>query len=132
MDEMYINQLRDLEDETNRINAFLNSSPGRDPESLMDRLSALSGFVARTGEMLADVEYILTVWRGEALSRLLMDDPKMPAGQQRVLVDAECAYAIKVQRLIERANRSATHAQEACITQVSYAKEEMSLARKGY
>lgn len=61
-----------------------------------------------------------------------MDDPKMPAGQQRVLVDAECAYAIKVQRLIERANRSATHAQEACITQVSYAKEEMSLARKGF
>lgn len=132
-EEMYKERLRILEDQANRINAVLNTPPKHDDAvALMDRLSELPGYVARTGEMLAEVEYILTVWRGEALSRLLKDDPKMPAGQQRVLVDAECAYAIKVQRLIERANRSATHAQEACITQVSYAKEEMSLARKGY
>lgn len=132
MEQMYHDQLRDLEDEASRIIAFLKDDMPRDPDQLTQRLSDISALNARTGEMLADAEYILTVQRGEVLSRLLDEDPKMPAGQQKTLVDAECAYAIKVARLIERANRSAVHAAEAGVTLVSFAKEDMSLSRKGY
>lgn len=132
MDEMYINRLRDMEDEVSRINAFLKDSAPRDLESLQERLSTITGFNARTGEMLADAEYILALQRGEALAKLLDADPKMPAGQQKTMVDAECAYATKVCRLIERANRSTVHAGESYVTLVSSAKEEMSLSRKGY
>ena len=132
MDQMYYHQLRDMEDEVARINAFLNAEAPKDPDALTERLSKISGYNSRTGEMLADAEYILTLQRGDVLERLLRDDPKMPAGQQKTMVDAECAYAIKVCRLIERANRACVHAGEACITLVSFAKEDMSLARKGY
>lgn len=132
MDEMYINRLRDMEDEVSRINAFLKDSAPHDLESLQERLSTITGFNARTGEMLADAEYILALQRGEALGKLLDADPKMPAGQQKTMVDAECAYATKVCRLIERANRSTVHAGESYVTLVSSAKEEMSLSRKGY
>lgn len=132
MEEMYYNQLRDMEDEVSRINAFLNTPAPRDLDALTERLSKITGLNARTGEMLADAEYILALQRGDALSRLLVSDPKMPAGQQKTMVDAECAYATKVCRLIERANRSTVHAGEAYVTLVSSAKEEMSLSRKGY
>lgn len=132
MEEVYINQLHDLEDEVSRINAFLNAPAQRDLESLTERLSTITGLNARTGEMLADAEYILALQRGEALARLLEEDPKMPAGQQKTMVDSECAYATKICRLIERANRSTVHAGEAYVTLVSSAKEEMSLSRKGY
>jgi len=132
MDEVYIDQLRDMEDEVARINEYLNAPAPKEPGALTERLAKVSAFNARTGEMLADAEYILTLQRGEVLSELLSVDPKMPANQQKTLVDAKCAYAIKVCRLIERANRSAVHAGEALITLVSMAKEEMSLTRKGY
>lgn len=132
MEELYLNQLRDMEDEVARINAFLSAPAPKDLDALTERLSRITGFNARTGEMLADAEYILARQRGEALSRLLEDDPKMPAGQQKMMVDAECADAIRVCRLIERANRSTVHAGEAYVTLVSSAKEEMSLSRKGY
>jgi len=132
MNEMYYNQLRDMEDEVSRINAFLNTPAPSDLDALTERLSQITGLNARTGEMLADAEYILTLQRGVELDKLLKDDPKMPANQQKILVDAECAYAIKVCRLIERANRACVHAGEAYVTLVSSAKEEMSLSRKGY
>ena len=124
--------LHDLEDEVTRINAYLNEPAPKDPDALTERLSIISGFNARTGEMLADAEAILARDRGEVLSKLLQNDPKMPASQQKTLVDAECSYSTKVCRLIERANRASVHAGEACITLISFAKEEMSLARKGY
>lgn len=132
MDQMYTDMLRDLEDEASRIIAFLKDDMPRDPDALMQRLSQISAYNARTGEMLADAEFILNLQRGEALDKLLLEDPKMPASQQKTLVDAMCAEAIRVNRLIERANRSAVHAAEAGITLVSYSKEEMSLSRKGY
>ena len=132
MDQMYYTKLRDMEDEVARINAYLNAPAPKDPDSLTERLSQISSYNARTGEMLADAEYILAIQKGESLNRLLLSDPKMPANQQKTMVEAECAYAIRVCRLIERANRSCVHAGEACITMVSLAKEEMSLSRKGY
>ena len=132
MDEMYINRLRDMEDEVNRINAYLAQDAPTDPDAISLRLSKISGFNARTGEMLADAEYIVSLWKGEVLKRLLDEDPKMPANTQKTYVEAECAYGIKVCRLIERANRSTVHCGEIGITQMSFAKEEMSLSRKGY
>lgn len=132
MDEMYIEKLRRMEDEANQINAFLADDHKSDPDSISQRLSLISGFNARTGEMLAEAEYILSIWKGEVLEQLLLEDPKMPANTQKTLVEAKCAYGIKVCRLLERTNRSTVHSGEVGITQLSYAKEEMSLSRKGY
>ena len=132
MDEMYINQLRDMEDEANRINAYLAGAAPSSPEEMLQRLSSISGYNARTGEMLAQAEYIVSLWKGEVLKALLKEDPKMPANTQKTLVEAECAYGIKVCRLLERTNRATVHSGEIGITQMSYTKEEMSLSRKGY
>ena len=132
MDPMYIERLRGMEDEANRINAFLADDHQSDPDAISQRLSLISGYNARTGEMLAEAEYILSIWKGEVLEQLLELDPKMPANTQKTLVEAKCAYGIKVCRLLERTNRSTVHSGEVGITQLSYAKEEMSLSRKGY
>ena len=132
METRYSEKLKRLEHEAAEIIDFLNDPAPKDPDALTKRLSTISAYNARTGEMLADAEYILTCQRGEELEGLLDDDPKMPASQQKTLVDARCADAIRVCRLIERANRACVHAMEACITLVSFAKEDMSLARKGY
>ena len=59
MDEMYINQLRDMEDEANRINAYLAAEAPRTPDEINERLSRISGYNARTGEMLAEAEKIV-------------------------------------------------------------------------
>lgn len=132
MDEMFLEKLRRMEDEANKINAFLADDHQSDPDSISRRLTQISGYNARTGEMLAEAEYILSIWKGEVLNNLLAEDPKMPANTQKTLVEARCAYGIKVCRLLERTNRSTVHSGEVGITQLSYAKEEMSLSRKGY
>lgn len=132
MDDMFIEKLRRMEDEANKINAFLADDHQSDPDSISRRLTQISGYNARTGEMLAEAEYILSIWKGEALNNLLAEDPKMPANTQKTLVEARCAYGIKVCRLLERTNRSTVHSGDVGITQLSYAKEEMSLSRKGY
>ena len=121
-----------MEDEVSQINAFLKSWHDAGPDTMQARLTTISGFNARTGEMLAEAEYILSLWKGEVLEELLKDDPKMPANTQKTLVESKCAYGIKVVRLIERANRATVHSGEIGVTQMSFAKEEMSLTRKGF
>ena len=132
MDKIHANKLKIMEREVAEILDFLNEQAPESPTQLTERLSTISAYNARTGEMLADAEYILTIQRGEELDKLIAFDPKMPASQQKTMVDARCADAIRICRLIERANRSCVHAMEACITLVSFSKEEMSLSRKGY
>ena len=132
MDKMYHERLRRMEDEVNMINAYLRQDAPTDPDEISQRLSRISGFNARTGEMLAEAECIVSKWKGEVLEELIKEDPKMSANTQKTLVESRCADGIKVVRLIERANRATVHSGEIGITQMSFAKEEMSLSRKGY
>ena len=60
MDDMFIEKLRRMEDEANKINAFLADDHQSDPDSISRRLTQISGYNARTGEMLAEAEYILS------------------------------------------------------------------------
>lgn len=122
--------LTQLEAEARSILAYLKSS--YEPSQLQERLTKLTGYNARTGEMLAEAEYILTKQKGEVLDRILAENPKMSANQQKVAVEAECAYTIKVVRLIERTNKATVHGGEVNITQAYCEKENMSLTRKGY
>lgn len=128
--EDYTSQLLVLEDEAKKILSWL-----KEPYSvgqLQERLTQLSAYNARTGEMLAEAEYILTRMKGDALNELLSRDPKMSANQQKIAVESACAEAIRVVRLIERANKSTVHGGEIGITQAYCEKENMSLTRKGY
>lgn len=128
--EDYTSQLLVLEDEAKKILSWL-----KEPYSvgqLQERLTQLSAYNARTGEMLAEAEYILTRMKGDALNELLSRDPKMSANQQKISVESACANAIRVVRLIERANKSTVHGGEIGITQAYCEKENMSLTRKGY
>ena len=128
--EDYTSQLLVLEDEAKKILSWL-----KEPYSvgqLQERLTQLSAYNARTGEMLAEAEYILTRMKGDALNELLSRDPKMSANQQKISVESACANAIRVVRLIERANKSTVHGGEIGITLSYCEKENMSLTRKGY
>lgn len=125
-------RLESLEAEVGVINTYLKTNYATDPETLQQRLIDVSAYNARTGEMLAEAEYILTKAKGEALTELLEKNPGISANQQKVMVEAACAYAIKVVRLIERANRATVHTGEFTITQSYVEKENMSLTRKGY
>lgn len=127
-----VRRLESLEAEVGVINAYLKADYTTDPESLQQRLVDLSAYNARTGEMLAEAEYILTRAKGEALAGLLERNPGVSANQQKVMVEADCAYAIKVVRLIERANRATVHTGDFTVTQSYVVKEDMSLTRKGY
>lgn len=115
MDEQEIKKLNNLEQEARRISAFLKTP--YDATQLQERLTRLTAFNARTGEMLAEAEYILARQKGQVLDRLLLENPKMSANQQKTAVEAECAYAIMVVRLIERTNRATVHGSENGITQ---------------
>lgn len=117
-------------EEAREILAYL--SKPYDTSHLQERLTKLSVYNARTGEMLAEAEYLLAIEKGNALNELLSADPKMGANQQKVMLEARCAESIKVVRLIERANRATVHGGEIAISQAYCEKENMSLTRKGY
>lgn len=132
MSEEELLMLEGLEKEVSEINHFLKSPYDTTADALQERLSFVNAYNARTGEMLAQAEYLLAKEKGEVLGRLLKDNPKMSATGQKICVESECAYPIKVVRLIERCNRATVHAGEANITQAYCEKENMSLTRKGY
>ena len=122
-----------IEEELHEIQQFLEDSPSSDvPDLLVDRLTMLNAYMARTGFLLAeakaDQDNAIAAVFAEFKNLII----KMPATVARTFIASQCENENYYANWIERINRACVHQSDNIRTQVSYAKENLKLTRSGY
>lgn len=121
-----------LRAEAERIQAYLEITVSDDPNELVARLSDLNVYLARTGRMLAEASCI----RDRAVAAVYAEEAraivKMPATVARRFVESQTADENALVTWLDRLNRACTHQSENLRTQISFAKQQLELTRKGY
>ena len=128
-----INNIQSVEallTEAKDIQSFLDITCSEQVEEVIERGSALSVYIARTGKMLADAEYHRDAMLQSEVINLLKDVSKkeLPPLTVNKFIAAACKDANYLATWFNRLNRTATHQLDWCRTLVSKAKEELRYA----
>lgn len=126
----YEQKFKMLNDETEMIQSFAQSCPTDDANVLVDRLSDLNHYMARTSVMLAEAKLIQDKSLLDAY--LAYDFTGMPASAVNKMVASMCGEANMLVNWLERLNRTLVHIGENMRTQISFSKEQLKLTRSGY
>jgi len=123
-----ITPMDQLEEESVKIQAFLEITTGDDPEEIVSRGNDLAVYISRTGKMLADARAHLDIKRKSVIMDQLRDiglKLKIPATTLNDLIRSSCEEENYLVTWIERLNRTSTHQLDWCRTLISKLKEEM-------
>lgn len=120
-------------EELKKIQEFLESEPVTDdPAELIDRLTKMNAYMARSGFLMAEAQ----ADRDAAIAGVFAEHQKailqMPATVSQKFISAMCKDENFYATWTERINRLCVHESDNLRTQVSYAKENMALTRRGY
>ena len=120
-------------EELDEIQQFLESVPeGDDPSVLIERLTMLNAYMARTGFLMAEAK----ADQDAAIAGVVAEHSKqilqMPATGSQKFINALCKDENYYATLIERIHRTCVHQGDNIRTQISFAKEDLSLTRRGY
>ena len=91
------------------------------PTELMDRLTNLNVYLARTASILPDAEAELASARG----RIAHDYPDESATRLRYILEAGTVNEMKFYRQVERLNATIVHQIDAIRTQISFIKAQV-------
>ncbi|MDR1340116.1 MAG: hypothetical protein LBK58_08710 [Prevotellaceae bacterium] len=126
---------KDLFSEAEQIQSFSEITVSDDPQEIVERIGALGVYIARTGKMLADAKYHLSVKLKDEtveLIRKTLAANQLSAKVQNSLVDGICRDERYLVDWIERLNRALTHQQDAMRSLLSYEKENLRITKTGY
>jgi len=116
----YITPYDQLGDEAARIQAFLDAKWEADPGIIYDRLTVVSVYNSRTGQMCADAEY----WLNEKLNATMLREMErlsnLSPSIAKAYLDTTCKEQRYLVRWCERLNRNTFHQIDAMRTQLSY------------
>lgn len=126
--------IEELLAEAQEIQTFLESVPDNndDPNELSTRLSYLNNYMARSGKMLADAKQMQDAAIAAAYAEHSKTILKMPATIAQKFIASQTVGENYLVNWLDRINRTCTHQSDNIRTQISFAKEQMSLTRKGY
>nr|DAN45502.1 MAG TPA: hypothetical protein [Caudoviricetes sp.] len=124
----------DLLQEAQEIQDFLESVPdnNEDPNELAIRLAYLNNYMARSGKMLADAKQMQDSAISAAYAEHSKAILKMPATIAMKFIASQTVTENYLVNWLDRINRTCTHRSDNIRTQISFAKEQMSLTRRGY
>lgn len=119
-------------DEAEGMQSFLEITTSEDPTELIPRLSDMNVTLARSGKLLADAIELQD-------NAIAMVYEKRSDYIQRVsptiatkYINSQAAHLNKLVKWLDRINRSCVHQSENLRTQISFAKQDLALTRKGY
>ena len=110
-------------DQMTAVPETLDDARMQDVEQLLHRAEWLMTVIARTGEIMAEAKYMVTMRTAEKL-RLYRG---YTATEQKMLVAGDVADEARVYDRAERLNRAATHSLEMIRSVVSLRKTEMMM-----
>ncbi len=135
---MIITPFEQLIAESEEIQEFLDtefSDLSDYAELIKERGDKLSGYISRSGNMLADAKFHLNEKIKyevlEIIEKTLLD-AKLSSKVQNTLVDSLCKYEKLLVDKIEQQNKTAKYQIEWCRSRLSLAREELRLTKTGY
>ena len=120
--------LKEIED----MQQFLEVTTSDDPRELVQRLTDINVYMARSGKLLADAKAYQDQVTANIYARHTDFISRVPATVAIKFVSAQCVTANHLVNWLDRINRSLVHAGDNIRTQISFAKQDLALQRKGY
>lgn len=120
--------LNEIED----MQKFLEVTTSDDPHELVQRLTDINVYMARSGKLLADTKAYQDQVTANVYARHTDFISRVPATVAIKFVSAQCVTANHLVNWLDRINRSLVHAGDNIRTQISFAKQDLALQRKGY
>lgn len=120
--------LKEIED----MQKFLEVTTSDDPRELVQRLTDINVYMARSGKLLADAKAYQDQVTANVYARHTDFISRVPSTVAMRFVSAQCVTANHLVNWLDRINRSLVHAGDNIRTQISFAKQDLALQRKGY
>lgn len=124
--------MTELLTEAQVIQTFLEVTTSDDAHELTERLTTLNAYMARSGQMLAQAKNRQDRAVAQAYAKNDHTIAGMSPSIARKFIDAQCANENYLVNWLDRINRTCVHQGENIRTQISFAKEQLSLTRRGY
>lgn len=114
------------------MQSFLETTASDNPKELIERLTDINVYMARSGKMLADAKALQ-----DNITAKVYDEHKefigrVPATVAIKFVSSQISTANQIVNWLDRINRTLVHASDNIRTQISFAKQDIALQRKGY
>lgn len=124
--------IKELFDECQEIQAYLEQKASEEPNELTDRISNICIYMARSGNMLAEAKYIQDMYRQDIFNKHETKILEMSATVANKFIESQLAEVNMLVNWIDRINRSCTHQADSLRTIMSYVKENLKLTKGGY
>lgn len=112
---------------------FLESKPEADsPVAMVERLSDVNVYIARSGALLAQARFIQDTETAEVFNVEGARINGMATTMANKFVSSQTADSNGLVTMLDRQNRAFVHQGENLRTQISFAKQEVELQRRGY
>jgi len=125
-----------MKEEAQKIQDYLEITCSADPNEIIDRISTITVYLARTAQMLADAKKIVADIKKKGIAKeviaLLTNGVPLSATAQKAVIDGIAIEEQYMVNWIERINRTCTHQIDALRSMLSYEKELLSLSKRGY
>lgn len=114
------------------MQSFLETTASDNPKELIERLTDINVFLARSGKLLADAKAYQDEVTANVYASHMEFISHIPATVAMKFVSAQSVTANQLVTWLDRINRTLVHAGDNIRTQISFAKQDMALQRKGY
>lgn len=118
--------------EIEEMQSFLETTASDNPKELIDRLTDINVYLARSGKLLADAKAYQDEVAANVYATHMEFISRVPATVAMKFVSAQSVTANQLVIWLDRINRTLVHAGDNIRTQISFAKQDMALQRKGY
>ena len=125
-------KLEEFQSECETMQEFLESRASDTPELMLERLTQINSYLARSGMLLADAKLIQDNERAALYLNNVDVIKKMPVSTAKAFIESQTGEINYYVNWLDRINRSLVHVGDNLRTQVSYAKEELRLTKNGY
>lgn len=116
--------------ETQKVQDFAQNCQTNNEHLLVERLSDVNHYLARTAVMLAEAKMIHD--KSVLDSYMSYDFTGIPASAVNKMVASMCGETNMIVNWLERLNSALVHIGENMRTQISFSKEQLKLTRSGY
>ncbi len=114
------------------MQSFLEITPSDNPHELVQRLTDINVYMARSGKLLADAKAYQDQIVANVYDRHNDFLSRVPATVAMKFISAQCVAANQIVTWLERMNRAFVHQGDNIRTQISFAKQDIALQRRGY
>lgn len=118
--------------EIEEMQSFLEITTSDNPKELVERLTDINVYLARSGKLLAEAKAFQDEVTANVYASHMEFILRVPATVAIKFVAAQSVTANQLVTWLDRINRTLVHAGDNIRTQISFAKQDMALQRNGY